>query len=59
MFKRKFQSQLHTLHLHFGHGHVLMNFLNSNNEVVDLIYSGNMFHIFATKALKLLLPNRS
>ena len=59
MFKRKFQSQLHTLHLHFGHGYVLMNFLNSNNEVVDLIYSGNVFHIFATKALKLLFPNRS
>ena len=59
MFKKKFQSQLHKLHLHFGHGHVLMIFLNSSNEIVDLIYSGNVFHIFATKALKLLFPNRS
>ena len=57
MFKRKFHSHLHTLHLYFGPGHVLMNFLNSNNEVVDLIYSGNVFHMFPPKALKLLFPN--
>ena len=41
MFKRKVHSHLHMLHLHFGPGNVLMNFLNSNNEVVDLIYLGN------------------
>ena len=41
------------LHSYFGPGHVLMNFSNSNNEVVDLIYSGNVFHMFAPKALKL------
>ena len=35
MFMWKFHSHLHTLHLHFGPGYVLMNFLNSNNEVVD------------------------
>ena len=40
MFKRKFHSHLHTLHLYFGPGHVLMIFLNFNNEAVDLIYSG-------------------
>ena len=57
MFKRKFHSHLHTLHLDFGPGHVLMNFLNSNDEVVDLKYSGNVFHMFAPKALKLLFPN--
>ena len=63
MFKRKFHSHLHTLHLYFGPGHVLMIFLNFNNEVVDLIYSGmehdsgNVFHMFAPKALKLLFPN--
>ena len=57
MFKRKFHSHLHTLHLYFGPGHVLMNFLNSNNKVVDLIYSGNMFHMFAPKALKPLFPS--
>ena len=57
MFKRKFHSHLHTLHLYFGPGHVLMNFLNSNSRVVDLIYSGNVFHVFAPKALKLLFPD--
>ena len=57
LFKRKFHSHLHTLHLYFGPGHVLMNFLNSNNKVVDLIYSGNMFHMFAPKALKPLFPS--
>ena len=40
MFKRKFHSHLHTLHLYFGPGHILMIFLNFNNEVVDLMYSG-------------------
>ena len=54
MFKRKFYSHLHTLHLYFGLGHVLISLLNSNNEVVDLIYSGNVFHMFASKALGLL-----
>ena len=54
MFKRKFHSHLHTPHLCFGPGHVLMNFLNSTNEVVDLLYSGNVFHMFAPEALKLL-----
>ena len=39
MFKRKFHSHLHTLHLYFGPGHVLMIFLNFINEAVDLIYS--------------------
>ena len=63
MFKRKFHSDLHMLHLYFGPGHTLMIFLNFNNEVVDLIYSdmehdsGNVFHMFARKALKLLFPN--
>ena len=57
MFERKLHSHLHTLHLHFGPDHVLMNFLNSNNDVVDLMYSGNVFHMFAPKALKLLFPN--
>ena len=56
MFKRKSHSHLHTLQLHFGPGHVVMNLLNSNNEVVDLICSGNMFHMFAP-ARKLLFPN--
>ena len=57
MFKRKFDSHLHALHLYFGPGHVLMIFLNFNNEVVDLIYSGiehdsgNVFHVFAPKAV--------
>ena len=37
--------------------YVLMNFLNSNNEVVDLICSGNVFHMFPPKTLKLLFPN--
>ena len=51
------------LDLYFGLGHVLMIFLNFNNEVLDLIYSGmehdsgNVFHMFAPKALKLLFPN--
>ena len=53
----KFHSLLHTLHLYFGRGRVLMNFFNSNNEVVDLIYSGDVFHMFAPKALKILFPN--
>ena len=59
MFKRKFHSDLHMLHLCFGPGHTLMIFLNFNNEVVDLIYSdmehdsGKVFHMFAPKALKL------
>ena len=63
MFKRKYNSHLHTLHLYFGPGQILMIFLNFNNEVVDLIYSGmehdsgNVFHMFAPKALKLLFPN--
>ena len=65
MFKRKFCSHLHTLRLYFGPGHVLMIFLNFNNKVVDLTYSGmehdsgngNVFHMFAPKALKLLFPN--
>ena len=57
MFKRKFHSHLHLLHLHIGPRHVLMNFLNSNDEVVDLIYSGNVFHMCAPKVLKLLLPD--
>ena len=53
MFKRKYNSHLHTLHLYFGPGQILMIFLNFNNEVVDLIYSGmehdsgNVFHMFA------------
>ena len=47
MFKRKIDFHLHTLHLHFG----------PSNEVVDLTYSGNVFHMFAPKALKLLFPN--
>ena len=40
-----------------------MIFLNFNNEVVDLIYSGmkhdsdNVFNMFAPKALKLLFQN--
>ena len=51
MFKKKFHSHLHMLHLYFGQGNVLMSFLNSNNEVVDLIYSGNVLHVFASKAL--------
>ena len=54
MFKKKFHSHLHTLHLYFGPGHVLMNF---NNEVVDLIYSVDEFHMLAPKALQLLFPN--
>ena len=33
-----------------------MNFLNFYNEVVDLIYSGNVFHMFAPKALKVYEP---
>ena len=37
MFIRNFHSHLHMLHLHFGPGHVLMNFLDSNDEVIDLI----------------------
>ena len=52
------------LHWYFGPGHVLMIFfLNFNNEVVSLIFSGmehdsgNVFHMFASKALKLLFPN--
>ena len=51
------------MHLYFVPGHILMIFLNFNNEVVDLIYSGmkhdsdNVFHVFAPKALKLLFPN--
>ena len=51
------------MHLYFVPGHILMIFLNFNNEVVDLIYSGmehdsgNVFHMFAPKALKLLFPN--
>ena len=57
MFKRKFRSHLRTLHLYFGPGHVLMNFLNSDNEAVDLIHSGNVFHMLAPKALKLSFPN--
>ena len=63
MFKRKFHSHLYMLHLCFGPSHVLMIFLNFNNEVVDLIYSamehdsGNVFHMFARKALKFLFPN--
>ena len=57
MFKRKFHSHLHTLHLYFGPDYILMNFLNSNNEVVDLIYSGNVFHMFTPQDLKLLFPN--
>ena len=63
-FKKEFHSHLHTLRLYFAPGHVLMIlFLNFNNEVVHLIYSvmehdsGNVFHMFAPKALKLLLPN--
>ena len=40
MFKRKFHSHLHTLHLYFAPGHVLMIFLHFINEVVDLICSG-------------------
>ena len=42
MFTREFHSHLHTLHLYFGTGHVLMNFLNSNNEVVDLKQTHNL-----------------
>ena len=63
MFKRKFHSHLHMLRSCFGPGHVLMIFLNYNNEVVNVIYSGNehdsgnVFHMFAPKALKLLFPN--
>ena len=40
-----------------------MIFLNFDNEVVDLIYSdmehdsGNVFQMFAPKAIKLLFPN--
>ena len=51
------------LHFCFGPSHVLVIFFNFNNEVVDLIYSGmehdsgNVFHMFAPKALKLLFPN--
>ena len=51
-----FHSCLNTIHFHFGPGHVLMNFLNFYNEVVDLIYSGNVFHMFAPKALKVYEP---
>ena len=51
MFQRKFHSHLHTLHLHFGPDHVLVNCLNSNNEVVDLMYSGNVFQILHQKPL--------
>ena len=57
MFKGNFHSHLHTLHLHFDSGHVLMNFLNSNDEVVDLLYLENVFHMCAPKALKLFFPN--
>ena len=48
------------LHLYFVPGHVLMIFLNFDNELVDLKYSdmehdsGNMF---VPKVLKLLFPN--
>ena len=42
MFTREFHSHLHTLHLYFGTGHVLMNFLNSNNEVIDLKQTHNL-----------------
>ena len=52
-FKRKFHSHLQTLHLHIGPGHALMTFLNSNDQVVDLIYLGNAFHMCAPKTLKL------
>ena len=54
MYKRNFHSYLHTLHLHIGAGHVLMNFLNSIIEVVDLIYSRKVFHMCAPKVLRLL-----
>ena len=63
MFKRNFYSHLHMLHLYFVPGHVLMIFLNFNNELVDLKYSdmehdsGNVFHMFVPKVLKLLCPN--
>ena len=57
MSKNKSHSHLHTLHLHIGPGNVLINFLNSNDEVVDLIYSGNVFHMCAPKALRPLFPN--
>ena len=62
MFKRKFHSHLHTLHLYFAPGHVLMIFLNFNIEVGHLMYSGmehdsGVFHMFPPKALKLLFPN--
>ena len=57
MFKRKVHSHLHTLHLDFGSGQVLVNCLSSNNEVVDLIYSGNLFHMFAPKTIQLLFSN--
>ena len=57
MFKRKSQAPLHKLHLDIVPGHVLINFFNSNNEVVDLIYSDSLFHMCAPKVLKLLFPN--
>ena len=63
MFKRKFHSHLHTLHLYFGPGHILIIFKNFNNKAADLIYScmehdsGNVFHMFAPKTLKLSFLN--
>ena len=57
MFKRNFRYHLHTLLLYFDPGYVLMIFLNSNSEVINLIYSGNTFHMFALSALNLLFPN--
>ena len=53
---------MHTLHLYFAPGHVLMIFKIFNNEVGDLMYSGmehdsGVFHMFAPKGLKLLFPN--
>ena len=43
MSKRTSHFHFYTLHLHIVPGLVLMNFLNSNDEVVDLVYSGNVF----------------
>ena len=40
MSNRKYHSHLHTPHLRIGSRHVLMSFLKSNDEVIDLVCSG-------------------
>ena len=57
MFKRKPQAPLHKLHLDIVPGHVLINFFNSNNEAVDLIYLDSLFDMCAPKVHKVLFPN--